>query len=143
LVDEDDEGENVDAINSAGDYIGGRANDDEKKSAIANETIIKPSSGSSSSASSLSPASIPVRRREGGRRMPTLPCATFYSGRPDIRAILSDVLDGAEGESAVAVCGPIGLSQETRNVVVGLSDERAVHKGTGAQGVYLHVESFS
>jgi hypothetical protein len=142
VVDEDDEGENVDAINSAGDYIGGRANDDEKKSAIANETIMKPSSGSSSSASSLSPASIPARRREG-RRMPALPCATFYSGRPDIRAILSDVLDAAEGESAVAVCGPIGLSQETRNVVVGLSDERAVHKGTGAQGVYLHVESFS
>ncbi|CAK3759633.1 Ferric cupric reductase transmembrane component 7 [Lecanosticta acicola] len=75
-----------------------------------------------------------------GRRLPILPCAIFYSGRPRIREVVSSLLDNAEGESAVGVCGPLGLTSEVRNVVVGLSDERAIHKGTGAQGCYLHVE---
>jgi hypothetical protein len=46
------------------------------------------------------------------------------------------------GEMAVVVCGPPGLVQNTRNVVVKISDERAVHKGSGAQGIYVHVEAF-
>ena len=76
-------------------------------------------------------------------RLPILPCAAFYSGRPDIRKTLTDLLDGADGESGVAVCGPIGMSSKVRNTIVRLSDERAIHKGSGAQGCYLHVESFS
>jgi predicted ferric reductase len=72
-----------------------------------------------------------------------LPCAAFYSGRPQIREIIEDMLDGADGESGIAVCGPIGMSSSVRNTVVRLSDERAIHKGSGAQGCYLHVESFS
>lgn len=46
------------------------------------------------------------------------------------------------GETAVAVCGGKSLVGKTRNSVVKLSDERAVHKGTGAQGVFLHVEEY-
>jgi hypothetical protein len=42
----------------------------------------------------------------------------------------------------VVVCGPQGLVSDVKGDVVGLSDERGVHKGTGAQGVYLHTESF-
>ncbi|KAF2163781.1 hypothetical protein M409DRAFT_68349 [Zasmidium cellare ATCC 36951] len=76
-----------------------------------------------------------------GRRMPILPCAVFYSGRPQIGKVLSDLLDNADGEAGVAACGPPGLTSEVRNTVVRLSDERAIHKGTGAQGCYLHVES--
>ncbi|PYH91918.1 hypothetical protein BO71DRAFT_331148 [Aspergillus ellipticus CBS 707.79] len=64
------------------------------------------------------------------------------SGRPHVRTIIRKVLEKAEGESAVVVCGPRGLSDDVRRSVVYLSDERAVHKGTGAQGIYLHVEQF-
>lgn len=64
------------------------------------------------------------------------------SGRPHSRNIIRNVLERAEGESAVVVCGPRGLSDDVRRSVVALSDERAVHKGTGAQGIYLHVEGF-
>ncbi|KXT05848.1 hypothetical protein AC578_1031 [Pseudocercospora eumusae] len=78
-----------------------------------------------------------------GRKMPFLRCADFYSGRPDLREVLETLLDGADGESGVAVCGPIGLVSTTRNMLVRLSDERAIHKGTGAQGCYLHAETFS
>lgn len=120
LVDEDDEGVDGNAIRPA---------EGEKKGAL-----IKEVSAQSSSAD---------QPLISGRRMPVLPCGTFYSGRPDLRGTISSLLDGAEGESGVAVCGPIGLSSEVRNTVARLSDERAVHKGTGAQGVYLHCESFS
>ena len=64
------------------------------------------------------------------------------TGRPHPRSIINHVLEQAEGESAVVVCGPTGLAADVRQSVVSLSDERAVHKGTGAQGIYLHVENF-
>ncbi|KAJ9223965.1 hypothetical protein DTO027B5_3715 [Paecilomyces variotii] len=66
----------------------------------------------------------------------------LLSGRPHPRTIIRKVLEQAEGESAVVVCGPRGLADDVRRSVVYLSDERAVHKGTGAQGIYLHVEAF-
>jgi ferric-chelate reductase len=71
-----------------------------------------------------------------------LPCATFQSGRPDFYPLLWELLEQAEGETGVAVCGPLGLSSDVRRTVVRCSDERAVHKGTGAQGIYLHSECF-
>ncbi|PWY83442.1 hypothetical protein BO70DRAFT_335458 [Aspergillus heteromorphus CBS 117.55] len=72
----------------------------------------------------------------------SLPQLTVLSGRPHARTVIRKVLEKAEGESAVVVCGPRGLSDDVRRSVVYLSDERAVHKGTGAQGVYLHDEQF-
>lgn len=66
----------------------------------------------------------------------------ILSGRPFPRAIIQKELEKAEGESAVVVCGPTSLADDIRRSVVSLSDERAVHKGTGAQGIYLHVEHF-
>ena len=65
------------------------------------------------------------------------------TGRPPVRSIIRRVLEQADGESAVVACGPSGLQDDVRRSVVALSDERAVHKGTGAQGVYLHVEGFA
>ncbi|KIN01964.1 hypothetical protein OIDMADRAFT_161694 [Oidiodendron maius Zn] len=79
---------------------------------------------------------------KSGIRSSVLPYATFHSGRPDIYAMLWDILEQAEGETGVAVCGPLGLSSDVRNTVVRCSDERAVHKGTGAEGIYLHSECF-
>ncbi|KAF8250536.1 hypothetical protein K440DRAFT_597374 [Wilcoxina mikolae CBS 423.85] len=68
----------------------------------------------------------------------------FISGvRPMVKNLIEKELEKARGESAVVVCGPYGLVQATRSAVTELSDERAVHKGTGAQGIYLHTEYFS
>lgn len=78
---------------------------------------------------------------EGSGHSPTGPLP-MLSGRPYPRTIIRKVLEKAEGESAVVVCGPRGLADDVRRSVVYLSDERAVHKGTGAQGIYLHVENF-
>lgn len=72
-----------------------------------------------------------------------VPSLRMFAGRPKMRNIIRKVLEEAEGESAVVVCGPQGLQDDVRRSVVALSDERAVHKGTGAQGIYLHVEGFS
>lgn len=67
---------------------------------------------------------------------------TLGGGRPSVARIIRTSLEKAEGESAVVVCGPPSLSDEVRRSVLHLSNERAVHKGTGAQGIYLHVETF-
>ena len=64
------------------------------------------------------------------------------SGRPQSRNLIQRTLERALGESAVVVCGPHDMVTEVRQSVVSLSDERAVHKGTGAQGIYFHAESF-
>jgi predicted ferric reductase len=71
------------------------------------------------------------------------PSISLFAGRPTPRNIIRKSLEQALGESAVVVCGPRGLVNDVRNSVVRLSDERAVHKGTGAQGIYLHCESFN
>jgi len=71
-----------------------------------------------------------------------LGCVTYESGRPDFYPLLVGLLGQAEGETGVAVCGPLGLSSTIRNTVARCSDERAVHKGTGAQGIFLHSECF-
>ncbi|KAL1896562.1 ferric-chelate reductase Frp1 [Sporothrix stenoceras] len=66
----------------------------------------------------------------------------LQAGRPEFKALFSEVLHAADGETAIGVCGPLSLTTSVRSVVVQISDERAVHKGTGAQGIYLHVEAF-
>jgi predicted ferric reductase len=64
------------------------------------------------------------------------------SGRPHVSNIIRKTAELALGEMAVVVCGPAGLVQCTRNAAVAISDDRAVHKGTGAQGIYVHAETF-
>lgn len=66
----------------------------------------------------------------------------IIAGRPAVKTLIGRQLEKAYGETAVVVCGPPGLIDAARVAVVELSDERAVHKGTGAQGVYLHCEAF-
>ncbi len=68
--------------------------------------------------------------------------ATLNSGRPPIFDLIWTALDRAEGETGIAVCGPLGLNAKVRTTVANISDERAVHKGSGEQGVYLHAEGF-
>jgi hypothetical protein len=67
---------------------------------------------------------------------------SILSCRPEVINIICKTAETALGEMAVVVCGPPGLVQSTRNAAVLISDERAVHKGTGAQGIYVHAEAF-
>lgn len=73
---------------------------------------------------------------------PSNSAITMLSGRPQPQNLIRKMLEQALGESAVVVCGPKGLVDNVRQSVVSLSDERAIHKGTGAQGCYLHAEAF-
>ena len=63
-------------------------------------------------------------------------------GRPDVPQFIQRPIEASAGETSVSVCGGKSLSSSVRNCVAHLSDDRAVHKGTGAQGIHLHVESF-
>ena len=70
------------------------------------------------------------------------PSIPILTGRPYPKTLIRKTLEQALGESAVLVCGPQGLVEDVRSSVVALSDERAVHKGTGAQGIYFWAEEF-
>ncbi len=67
------------------------------------------------------------------------PIVSYEVGRPHIHDLLLESIVVAQGETAIATCGPLGLTTAVRTAVVKISDDRAVHKGTGAQGIYLHV----
>lgn len=80
---------------------------------------------------------------ESSKPQPLLhPSISIFSGRPACKNIVRKTLEQAKGESAVVVCGPRGLVDDVRAATVAFSDERAVHKGTGAQGIWLHTEAF-
>ncbi|KAF2723334.1 hypothetical protein K431DRAFT_28545 [Polychaeton citri CBS 116435] len=63
-------------------------------------------------------------------------------GRPTMDSLIRPAVEAAYGETAVVVCGGQEISAQARTYVAGLSDERAVHKGTGAQGIFLFCESY-
>ncbi|GAM87551.1 hypothetical protein ANO11243_055780 [Dothideomycetidae sp. 11243] len=64
-------------------------------------------------------------------------------GRPSLDTLLRRPIEKARGETAIIGCGGHAFPSELRNYVSRISDERAVHKGTGAQGIYLHIENYS
>ena len=66
----------------------------------------------------------------------------YTSGRPSLARFIQDPVEDSAGETSVVVCGGKSLTSTVRNFVAKLSDDRAVHKGTGAQGIHLHVEEF-
>lgn len=66
----------------------------------------------------------------------------YIQGRPSLANIVRNPVEASAGETSVIVCGGKSLTSTVRNCVATLSDERAVHKGTGAQGIHLHVEEF-
>jgi len=76
------------------------------------------------------------------KKMLLHPSIGLFNGRPQPRNIIRKSLEQALGESAVVACGPTGLTDQVRQDCVRLSDERAIHKGTGAQGLYCHIEGF-
>ncbi|KAL0932326.1 ferric reductase like transmembrane component [Colletotrichum truncatum] len=66
-----------------------------------------------------------------------------YYSRPDIKELIREPVEASGGETSIVVCGGQSLTSSVRNCVSSLSDERAVHKGTGAQGIHLFVEEYS
>ena len=66
----------------------------------------------------------------------------YTLGRPSLANFVREPVKTSAGETSVIVCGGKSLTSTVRNVVASLSDERAVHKGTGAQGIHLHVEEY-
>jgi len=56
--------------------------------------------------------------------------------------MIRKIVETALGEMAVVICGPRGPVQSTRNTAAMISDERAAHKGTGVQVIYVHAEAF-
>lgn len=64
------------------------------------------------------------------------------ASRPDVSSFIRNAVEATGGETGVVVCGGISLVARVRTSVAKLSDERAVHKGTGAQGIHLHVEEY-
>lgn len=76
---------------------------------------------------------------------PTLlsPSFTVGFGRPQsFDPLIRPTVEAATGETFVVACGGRDMMAQIRTYVAGLSDERAVHKGTGAQGIRLWTESY-
>ena len=70
-------------------------------------------------------------------------CASVSCGaRPSLESVILPAVEHARGETAVISCGNKTLTADVRSYVTKLSDERAVHKGTGAQGIYLWMEEY-
>lgn len=63
-------------------------------------------------------------------------------GRPVLDAMVRPAVEQALGETAIVVCGGVSITAQCRTYVAALSDERAVHKGTGAQGIFLYTETY-
>ncbi|KAI4154990.1 MAG: hypothetical protein LQ340_001279 [Diploschistes diacapsis] len=70
-------------------------------------------------------------------------CANISCGaRPSLDSVILPAVENARGETAVISCGGRDLTADVRSYVTRLSDERAVHKGSGAQGIYLWTEEY-
>jgi ferric-chelate reductase len=67
-----------------------------------------------------------------------LECASIEIGRPAFQPMMSGLMARAEGETGVAVCGPLGLSTSVRMTVASLNGRKC----KGWHGIYLHVEGF-
>lgn len=101
-------------------------------------TIEKPISDSSRD-SVMSDSDTRARLLDGSCCQGPSICRT---GRPSADQLIRPAVESAYGETAVVVCGDSSLIATVRSYVAKLSDERAVHKGTGAQGLYLFSESY-
>lgn len=65
------------------------------------------------------------------------------SGRPQsFDKLVRPTVEAAEGETMIVACGGRAMMAEIRTYTAALSDERAVHKGTGAQSIQLWTETY-
>jgi NAD(P)H-flavin reductase len=107
------------------------------------------SSGSSSSCSNQTeensklPSSTTHEKRTSFHNNHNKHSMTVLSAsRPTVESMIRSPVEAALGETAIVTCGGAEITAQARTFVARLSDERAVHKGTGAQGIYLFTESY-
>ncbi|KAJ0118359.1 hypothetical protein J7T55_009142 [Diaporthe amygdali] len=113
--------------------------------AISSSSAVPSPSNRGSLKSEMGSVDIEKRAAQGGRPSSTASSDSHVhqsSSRPNIEAFIRDPVEATGGETSVVVCGGKSLVARARNCVASLSDERAVHKGTGAQGIHLHVEEY-
>lgn len=75
-------------------------------------------------------------------RQPVLQNVLWTSNRPNIEEWIRNAVEATGGETMVAVCGGKSLVACVRTTTAALSDERGVHKGTGAQGISVWSEHY-
>ena len=83
------------------------------------------------------------RRTRRGSNVSTDSHVHHATVRPDIAAFVRRAVEATGGETSVVICGGPSLVSRVRNCVASLSDERAVHKGSGAQGIHIYAEEYS
>lgn len=67
----------------------------------------------------------------------------LLSGRPfSLDSLIRPTIEDSEGETAILACGNPAFMAQIRTYTAALSDERAVHKGTGAQGIFVFTETY-
>jgi len=97
---------------------------------------------SSGSVMSLSDEKAPLSSQYDESRQASSTLTVHSGVRPSVESMIRPAVEGALGETAVVVCGGVAITAQTRTFVASLSDERAVHKGSGAQGIYLFSETY-
>ena len=90
---------------------------------------------------SSGPPSLPPTYARVGRQ-PVMQQVLWTSNRPNIEDWVRGAVEATGGETMVAVCGGKSLVACVRNTAAALSDERGVHKGTGAQGISVWSEHY-
>ena len=60
-----------------------------------------------------------------------------HTGRPNLSKVVEDIVEPANGDCGVAVCGPLSMSVDVRNTVACLAMKNT------KQSAYLHVEGFA
>jgi hypothetical protein len=99
-------------------------------------------SDTSSSDASIDNEKAPLAPPQQTRIPRSAPLIMTGNGRPTLDSLIRPAVESALGETAVVVCGSTSITAQSRTYVANLSDERAVHKGTGAQGIYLFTETY-
>lgn len=115
----------------------------QKKAVMTEKLLFAEDVEAAHSTSSPSPSNLGFSLRKPMSQTSTDSHVHHSASRPDIASFIRNAVEATGGETGVVVCGGTSLVARVRLSVAKLSDERAVHKGTGAQGIHLHVEEYS
>lgn len=135
------EGDSASQIDLSSGPISSNTSDSEKglpadSSVFSSTTLRDPIvSGQQSTKSTISPAPSDSAHNQ--------PFFVVHSGRPNsLDDLVRPTVEESDGETAIVACGSRSFMAQLRNYTAALSDERAVHKGTGAQSIFLFTENY-
>ena len=127
-----------DSSSSATSSIDEKLNNNEQRPLFASEQH-----ATITSEKDIDKTQVDVRCRSSSSSSQVFSGIRIANGRPDsLDDLIRPTIEQSEGETAIIACGSASFMAELRNYTAALSDERAVHKGTGAQGIYLFTETF-